>query len=71
MHTQLVAAALSNAVTVHLAEVSGVEADTGRMQQHAAQTSQSALCRHAEVTCCMALQAGKQHVTLHTPSSGK
>lgn len=48
--TQVIAAALCDAVAVHLAEVSGVETDAGRMQQHAAQTSQSALWRHAEVT---------------------
>lgn len=54
--TQLVAVALGDAVTVHLAEVSGVEANAGRMQQHAAQTSQSALWRHAEVTRRVALR---------------
>ena len=54
--TQLVAAALRDAVAVHLAEVSEVKADAGRMQQHAAQTSQSALWWHAEVTRCVALQ---------------
>lgn len=62
MRTRVVAAALADAVTVHLAEVSGVEADEGRMQQHAAQTSQTALRRHAEVARRMALQVGKGSV---------
>ncbi len=66
--TQLLAAALSYAVAVHLAEVSGVEADAGRMQQHAVQTSQTALWWHAEVTRRMALQDDtyeEKHQTTH------
>lgn len=46
--TQIKAAALSDAVDVHLVEVPGVDADAGWMQQHAAQTTQSAFCRHIE-----------------------
>lgn len=57
--TQVVAGALGDAVAVHLAEVPGVEVDAGRVQQHAAQTSQGALWRHAEVTRRVALQRRK------------
>lgn len=64
VYTKLVAAALRDAVAVHLAEVSGVEADAGRMQQHAAQTSQSALWWHAKVTRRVALQ--RQRATRRT-----
>lgn len=58
--TQVVAAALGDAVAVHLAEVSGAEVDAGRMQQHAAQTSQSALWWNIKVTRCVALQTDTQ-----------
>ena len=66
--TRVVAAALCDAVTVHLAEVSGVEADADRMQQHAAETSQSALWWYAEVARRMALQTRRRHVNHHTHS---
>lgn len=54
--TQLLAAALRDAVAVHFAEVPEVEADPVRMQRHAAQTSQSALWWYAKVTRRVALQ---------------
>lgn len=60
--TQVVAAALRDAVAVHLAEVSGVEANGSRMQQHAAQPSQSALWWHAEVASRVALQKHNQAI---------
>lgn len=66
--TQLMAAALGDAVAVHLAEVPGVEADAGRMQQHAAQASQSALWRHAEVTRGVALH--RRHPERHSADVG-
>lgn len=58
--TQLVAAALGDAVHVHLAEVPGTEVDARRMQQHAAQSPQSALCWQASVA---------RHVCLWTPET--
>lgn len=70
-HTQLLIAALRDPVTVHFAEVPGVEADNGGMQQHVAQTSQVAFWRDQAVTRRMALQVTQQLVNqMHTQRTG-
>lgn len=60
--TQLILAALRDAVAVHLAEVPGAQLNTGRSEQHAGQPAQITHWRHDDVAGSMRLE--KHHVTM-------